>query len=432
MKFYKHSLLGFLFVCQSASAWAEAAQSLNLEDALQAAVTRNPQLKAARAQLNVSQAAIRTASARLNPVFSSDNGIAEGTSRVGIEQTIELGGKRKNRIALAMAQRDAVFSLYNTRFLDIRSDVRRVYTQLYNAQEKQLTYENILQVTQELVNIAKMRQKAGDIATLDVLQTEIVNVNAQNDLQTIVQDVVLNRNRLNALLRQPLHTNTVLTAPSTVPQLMPSPNTLPSNTNPTVLKAAINQWDGDSESLIQLAYQRRPELQQINRNLVVTQREMAVAKGNRIPNLALTAGPDIVYKNLNNSANQTSVFFTGTLEIPLFNRQQGPIQEALAKGVQLQEEAEALKTTISLEVSNALYSYGMNLKRVQRYEQILLPYSTTVVQKSKRAFQEGKSSILTPINAQQAYINTRIGYLQALQDTQNSISDLERAIGAGL
>ena len=407
-------------------------ETLNLDDALQIAIKNNAQLKAARAQLNISEAAITTAGARPNPILLSDNGIAEGTSRVGIEQVLELGGKRHHRIALAKAQRDAAISQLNTRILDLRTDVRKVYTQLYNAQERQQAYQNILKVSQELVNVAKKREEAGDIAKLDVLQTEIVSVNVQNDLQTVAQDVVLNRNRLNALLKQPLKTSVVLSPPSLTPRLAlttPSPEKPPTG---TVLQASVNHMEMDLDSLIQEAYQRRPELQQINRNLVVTQQEMAIAKANRVPNLTLTAGPDIVYKNLNNTANQTSVFVTGMLEIPVFNRQQGPIREALAKQSQLEQEAEASKINIALEVTNAYDAYQMNLERTERYEKTLIPTSMTVAEKSRRAFEEGKASILIPINAQQAFINTKLGYLLALQDMQNAISDLERAVGAGL
>ena len=53
-------------------------------------------------------------------------------------------------------------------------------------------------------------------------------------------------------------------------------------------------------------------------------------------------------------------------------------------------------------------------------------------EKAQRAFQEGKSSILFPINAQQAYVKTRLGYLQSLRDYQQAITDLEQAIGGGL
>lgn len=411
------------------SGWSEPVQSLNIDQAIDLALTNSPQLQAARAQLGVSEAAIVTAGARLNPSLMSDNGIAEKTYRFGVEQTIELGGKRRQRVSLAQAQRDVMLSEINTRILDLRNDVRRAYTQLYNAQERQRNSENILQVSQELVTIAQKREKAGDIAQLDVLQTDIVRVNAQNDLQSVTADVLNARTRLNALLNQPVNTVLTLAPPNTSPQLA-LPQVTPPATPQTgpVLQGSVNQLDADLDSLIQEALNRRPEMQQITRNIEVTQRQLRLARVNRIPNLSLAAGPDIV----TGDEGEFNAFFIANVEIPLFNRQQGPIREALARRAQLEQEQAALKNRIASEVTTAYTSFQMNQARIQRYETQLLPMSVAVVDKSRRAFQEGKTSILTPIQAQQAYINTRLGYLQALQDYQNAISDLERAVGTGL
>jgi outer membrane protein TolC len=45
------------------------------------------------------------------------------------------------------------------------------------------------------------------------------------------------------------------------------------------------------------------------------------------------------------------------------------------------------------------------------------------------SFKEGKSNILTSLNAQEAYINTKLGYIQVVTDYENSLSNLERALG---
>lgn len=423
------SSLMLLVACQAA--WAEPVSTLTLEQAIRTAIGNNPQVKAVRARLGVSEAEILTAGMRLNPSLMSDNGIAEKTYRLGLEQTIELGGKRKRRVALARAQREAVRMEINTQLLDLRTDVRRAYTQLYNAQERQRIYENILQVSQELVDIAQKREKAGDISRLDVLQTNIVRVNANNELQTAAIELINARNRLNALLYQPLATTLSLTAPSTNPQLneAPAPTSIEPKSGSVVLKGAVNQVDADLDSLIQMALTRRPEVQQNLRELDVTRFQTALARANRIPNLTLAVGPDYVAEP---DQQEINAFIIGNLELPLFNRQQGAIVEAQARRTQLEQEQEALKNRIRLEVTSAYTSFKGNQERIQRYETQLLPYAVAVVDKSRQAFTEGKTTILTPILAQQAYMNTRLGYLQALIDFQNTISDLERAVGAGL
>jgi cobalt-zinc-cadmium efflux system outer membrane protein len=400
--------------------------TLTVDQAIEAAIKNNPQIQATQARLGVSEAEILTAGARLNPAVVSDNGIAEKTYRLGVEQTIELGGKRKRRVAVAQAQRETVKAEINTALLDLRSEVRRAYTSLYNLQERQVTLENILQVAQELVTIAQKREQAGDISVLEVLQTDILRVNAQNDLQTLSVEVMNAKNRLNALLNQPLASTVTLAPPNTAPQVTA---TKAPPTTPGTLQGRVSETGMNLDDLIDQALTRRPEIQLNLRNIELSRLQASLSRANRIPNLSLTVGPDYVAEP---GQKEFNAFIVGTLEIPVFNRQQGPIQEAIARQNQFQKEQAALKNRVPLEVTNAYNAFKAIQDRIKRYETVLLPMSVAVTDKSRRAFQEGKTSILTPIQAQQAYMNTRLGYLQALSDFQNSISDLERAIGAGL
>jgi cobalt-zinc-cadmium efflux system outer membrane protein len=162
--------------------------------------------------------------------------------------------------------------------------------------------------------------------------------------------------------------------------------------------------------------------------LTVVEKQLVLAKSNRIPNLTIATGFD----KTTGEGGQNSIFAMGNLELPLFNRQQGPIKEALAKKAQLEAEQQTLKNQLSLEVTNAYTAVQAHQQRVANYETQLLPKANQLVEKARRSFEEGKVSVLTPINAQQAFINNHLGYLQAMQDLQNAISDLERAIGVAL
>ena len=383
------------------------AETLSLENAIGIALDRNPAVKALQARLDVSDAEIQTAGARLNPALVSDNGIAEKTYRLGIEQTFELGGKRKRRIELARLNRNVVDGEVRKAVLNIRTDVRKAFTQLYSAQQRQLALREILLTTGKLLLVAEQREKAGDISQLDVLQAEVAMVNAKNDFLTAQAHVVQAKNALNTLLYSPLESDVQLDAPTTVPVGL---NTI---TQSSLIETGLNQ---------------RPELYQNQQSLLAADKQKAIARANRVPNLSLTAGPDLVA----GSDRSLNAFIVGNMQLPLFNRQQGPIQEALARRKQLLLEQEALKNTIRLEISNAFNQFVASQQRVERYEADLIPMAKRVSDKSRRSFEVGKTALLISLNAQQAFINTKLGYLQSLQDLQNAVSDLERAVGVGL
>lgn len=405
---------------------AESLQSLTLDQALEIGVKNNPGLKATQARLGISDAEIITAGTRLNPSFVTDNGIAEKTYRIGIEKTFELGKKRQKRVAMVEAQRQELLAEINTKVLDIRSEVRRAYTQLYNLQERQRRFQKLLQLTESLLEIAQKREAAGDIPQLDVLQAELAVLNTKNDLQTLVNQTIQARNTLNLLLNKPIGVSIQLAPPSTFPEGISGRIALDTAEKPFSSLGNITQLDMDADRLVQHSLSNRPELQQNLLQIETVKRQLDLAHANRIPNLTLAGGPDLVFEEEGNY----NLFIVGNLELPLFNKQKGPIQEALARKTYLEQEQEALKNRISIEIANAYSAFVLNKERINQFETEILPKSLEILQKSKLGFEVGKVPILVPINAQQSYINTQITYLQALLEYQNAISDLERAVGS--
>ncbi len=416
--------------CCLSLVFAEPIETLTLDKAFEIAIQNNLQLKAVQAKLGISEAEIKTAKARPNPNFVSNGGVAQDTYQIGIQQTIELGGKRRRRTAVAKAQWNVVQSEIDEALLSLRTAVRQAYTLLYLTQERQEAYNAILYNTEKLLTITQKREQAGDIAKLDILQADITVVNAKNDLQTLVSQRIEARNQLNTLLNQPLETMLTLIPPTVFLQLMRNTTPSPEKTEVGALKVEIRKTDFNLDHLIERALENRPEIQQNQKAQNVARQKLALAKANRIPNLSLSSGADIVVPGGNE--NQYNMFFATKMAIPILNRQQGPIQKALAEEVQLQSEQNALRNKIKLEVTNAYNAFFAHQDRVLRYETELFPKAQHIVEKSRRSFEEGKSSILIPLNAQQAYINTRLGYLQAMMDMQNAVSDLEKSVGTGL
>lgn len=418
------AVIAFFTVSSAALCQTEqsTSQPLTLNQAVSVALTNNASLQATRARLGVSQAEIISAAARMNPALVTDNGVAEKTYRLGLQQTFQLGGKVRRRINVARAQQTVVTSQINTAVLDLRTEVRRAYAQLFNNQQRLTTYEEIVATTTKLLDISQRRESAGDISKLDVLQVELVQVSARNDYETAAYQVVLARNNLNNLLNHDLGEEVSLRNP-------PAPTIPAEQTSPKVLKGSVVETDVNLQQLLERALPNRPELQENASNIEVANRQEALARANRIPNLTVTAGPDLVTEA---SQKEVNVFLVADLELPILYRQQGEIQQAMAKRQQYQRERDALRRRIILEVTNAYRAFVANQARINRYETELLPKASMAVEKSRRSFEVGKSPILFAITAQQAYTNTRLSYIQALLDYQNVISDLERALGTGL
>ncbi len=408
--------------------WAAAADTLTLEKAFQKALQSNPALQAKRAELLVKEAEIVTASARLNPSIISDNGVAEKTYRLGVEQTIQLGGKRHKQMELAKARRDILLAEIQTSAQHLRTEVRKAYTHLYDAQQRLETAEDIAGTNQRLMIVAEKREEAGEVASLDVQYSKLAFLKAKNNAYMAFGDVVTTRTTLNALLGIPLATVWDLTRPTVIqPEANYVSNT--DNLDDLLLQGDVTIQQATLEHLVKQALENRPELHQNLRELTASDRQLALAKANRLPDVSLTVGPDLVAEPLQ---RQLNVFAIANVPVPLFNRQQGPIQEAKAQKIQLEAEQVALKNKVVLEVTNAYSRFTVNRQRIRQYEKELLPTAERVLILSRQSFEVGKSGIYLPLAAQESYMKTRVEYLQALDEFQDSISDLERAVGKPL
>ena len=391
------------------------AEILTLNQAVNLALSNNQKLQAAQAMLGISEARIIIAKTLKNPALVTDNGTAEKTYRSGIEQTFEIDGKRKKRTNLAKAEKEVVENEIKTIVLDLKSNVRKSYIRLFNAQQKFSASNDILNISNELVEIAKKRNLAGDIAELDVIQAENLQVNAKNDLETARLGINQAFNELNMFVNQVLDTDLQLEKPILIDALF-----------------TINGTEKSIDELLSEAYESRPEIRKIQKSLEASDRMMAVVKANRIPNLTVAVGPDLVTPGGEGAVqknNITGVFVVGRVDLPVFNRQQGQIKEVEAQILQQQKELSAMQNQITYEIKDTVSKIKINSSKIQLYENEIIPKSQSVVDKSRRSFQEGMSSIIIPISAQQSYINTRFGYIQVLTDYQNSISDLERNLG---
>lgn len=385
---------------------------LPLEKALQLAIEKNPQWQAAKAQLGLNDAELIRARLRPNPSLVQDSGIAEKTYRLGLEQTFELGGKRARRLAVARSERDIVLQGLYGQLLNLRAQVRSAYCRLFDIRNRLAAFDDLRVTTERLLAIAQRREQLGDIPQVDVLQVEIAFLSLDNEREALLSEQRTASAALNALLNQPLDTPISVTTP-----------TLGSLSGMAGGQEAMNLSDLIDEALV-----NRPERLQALREADLARKKRALARISRVPNLSLTAGPDWVTGN----DGGVSVFVIANLELPVWNRQQAAFAEADALAALARFNRLAIENRVILEVTQAFHALRARQQQLSRYESLLMPKADQVLIKSRRAFEEGKTSVILPLNAQQAYIQTRLGYLRTLSELQEAVTELERALGAGL
>lgn len=377
---------------------------------------QHPKIKALAAQRAVLDAQVLTARSSIpNPSLLSDNGTAEYTYRLGISQTLELGGKRRRRVDVASSRHGVLDAELRILAASLRAEARRTYMEAYFAQEREKQLIALIGSVDYLLRVADARP--GDIPAADLLEARITRLKARQALEQAKFEHLQADIRLNNLLGNDPNVELDLASPA---------------------RDQPPRWldgDGDDdwreeflaayELLIDEALRQRPELARLKRAREVLGREERLARANRAPNMSLSAGPDYVP----GGRPQVGAFVMVGLELPIFNRQQGPLAEARARRDQLDKEEDAQVHEIARQLADAVAFACFQRAQLRLYERELMPTADAVYDDALRAFLDQKAPFLVPVRAQEGRVLVYLEHLRALASYHAALAGVEQALG---
>lgn len=393
-------------------------QNWTLQQVVRAVERNHPRLRAEQARRGVTDADVLTARWSIpNPMVMSDNGTAEYTYRLGVTQKLELGGKRRRRVDLAMARYAVLDADLRVVAAGLRADARRTYMEAFFAQEREKTLIELIQSVDELLKIADDRP--GDIPKSDVLEVRIIRLKARQALETSKFEHLQADVRLNNMLGNDASVELVLASPAR-------------DRPPPWLDLKNDDWRneflGAYQSLLQLALQNRPELARVLRERDILAQEERLRRRERVPDLVVSVGPDFVpapdYSYVN-----PGVFAMLTVDVPLFNRQQGPIASVRARRAQLGLAGDAVRTDIAREVADAVAFACFQQSQLRLYERELVPAADAVYADALAAFMANQTPFLVVVRAQESRVLTRLEYFRALAAYHAGLAAVEQALG---
>jgi cobalt-zinc-cadmium efflux system outer membrane protein len=400
---------------------------LSLSEAFEQADLRNPELIAARRNVELSRAEITIAGAIPNPQVAVQSGFGyvysdqANPSQVGINQLIELGGKRNARLGLATSQVQLAQLQLDALRWSIRSQVRRAYAELAAAEAQARAVEQQVALVQRLVDIARRRFEAGASpqaellqAQLSLSQTETLRIQALGQIQGAR---ILLATLLGVTVPQEIDVRDkgLFDLSISKTELVPEPS------------AQLPPVD----ALLERAYAQRLDLLAANQQITVARERLNVAQSLRTPDLQLSAG--YLFTTLSNGQPQGSGAFFGVgVNAPVFYSFQGELARAQVSIDQSNLQVSALRTRIAAEVRTAYQSLLVSRENIRKYQTQLLPSSREVLSLAQESYQVGKTGLASAIIAQQADQQIRSGYLSAVVAYQSAWADLERAVGGPL
>ncbi len=405
--------------------------SLTIGQAMNETLINSPRAAAVRFNLGVTRSELIRATEMPNPTIFMDSGYkAEFTYRYGASIPVQMPWKLVFRILAAKKQiKQTDFEIRNALW-QLRGDIRHAYTELVVAQETYETLVDLYELSARLYEVAGKRFQAGDVPELDVLKARLLA--GQNAIERDVgaRRVVQARQSLAILLGRKVET------PVEVPRL-----------SPFKLKAEIidllpdfNKEMPKLDLLLAAAKQNRLELKVLNQSIAAAKAQLRNAYGEVLPDPTLGIGSSVVNgpgldpRTIQpGDALPRNVFHGYFVQVfqplPIFDLNQGDISKYRATIRQLNAQITSQQNVIEQEVSAAYQKVLASRQRIQTYQEKLLNDSNEVARLSRRSYEVGQSDITSTLLTQQANIQIRNQYLDAVNSYQQAFTDLEQSIG---
>lgn len=345
-------------------------QELRLEVAVQQAFARNPEIRAAVARLGEARGRLTDAETYpYNPTAQGQAASRRGGGQssvdfeVGVGQQIEIAGQRGDRIDTARAELAAERArlLRAQRLLAAR--VHLAFVAALEARELLEVSRSDVELARRLYDLAQRRLDRGAGTRLDVnvAAAELGRAEARYQAAQAVYQAQ------RATLAEAMGLETFLPLPQG--ELHVSLDALPS-----------------LEQLVESARAHRADLQVLRDLEAASLARHELARSEAWPDLTLEAFAG------HEEASDTIIGGRLSVPIPLFNRNQGRVEETRAQIARVQAERHAGELSVWQEVVAAHARYETSLRTIERLRELVFGTLEQNMELLKRSFEAGKAT----------------------------------------
>lgn len=384
---------------------------------------RRADLLAARQRLAIAEGRLIQAGLRPNPTLDSEYGSArflgggaESEFAAGISQVFETGGKRRKRVAVARTELEQVRAEVLALERQFAAEIRAGYVRALAAARQLDVLERLIAANEELVRITNERLKEGDVAPLDLnlvrLETDRLRAQVIRTRAELEGELISLRALVGFEMTEPL-------------RIAPLPD------RPPRLDLSVTE-------LTEIALRERADLRAARLGEELGAARIQLARSLAVPNVAgsvrysrerrITDLPEVLGVG---SVGQTDnvLRFGVSVEIPIFNKNQGEIASAVGEREQFVRQREFLEATIKRDVALAYRRYRAAAEALVLYTTQIVPRAEENLRSVRAAYNLGEFSVFDIVNEQRRLIESETGYNEALRDYYAALAELERSLG---
>ena len=376
------------------------------------ALTLNPELRAKRAEVGEAQAALITAGLWPNPEVGLGvrPGI-DGSSGTVIEADalfqLLWPGERDARKKVTKARSEEVRAEVVGEEFRVVAEVRQQRLAVLAADRTVALFEEAVDLRQRALDLVRRQREIGEATVLATSATELELAEAQRDLRQAKFQFDSEQRELTRLLGLPPEYRLNLTGLG----------------NPLTITVYEEVTDDDLDRRLLAG---RLELRAKAAAHRQAEQELRLAVLQQYPRLGVGPGFE---RELEGGK---SLGLALSLELPLFNRNQGEIAEKRAARDRIHAEYAALLHRLRAEAFVARAAVRTSKGEVEAQEKDILPLLRRNQELFEGAYRAREINIIDWITAQQRAVEARREHLEALVHYRRSVIQLEAATGRPL
>jgi cobalt-zinc-cadmium efflux system outer membrane protein len=373
-----------------------------LRKAVEQALAHHPELAVANAEVDALGGASLQARARPNPELAFTQEGTKSPSRtttVQINQPIELGGKRQARMTAVESAAELARADLSARRHAIAAAVVTAFFDVLIIQERLRLSETALELSQRSSLATSQRVKAGKLSPVEETKANVSEANVRIELAQVRSESSAARARLASAMGSPV--------------------------GPYVLERRLDELPPiQNYEGFQAQLDRSPALQRAEMEVRRRKALTAVENARRISDITVSLGA-----KRDQEQGRTQAVIGLSIPLPLFDRNEGNILEALKREDKARLELASTRVQLESEAIQARERLSSARAEAQSLAADVVPGAQSAYDAATKGFELGKFSFLEALDAQRTLLQARSQYLKALAEAHRANAELNRILG---
>ena len=393
-----------------ATAAGEVVGGLTLESLESMALAANPSIARAAAAVAAAQGAALQAGLPFNPVVGYEGqqlGSGGAAEQHGLLVGQEFLRHEKRTLSREVACREVQMAQYRLAAQRARvvTDVRMAFYRVVRAQRQIDMSADLLRISEQAHKAASALMEAKEIARTDVLQAQIEVEVARTALQSAHNQHASAWSQLAAVSGQSSLAVTPLSGDLFAPPA-----------------------EFEFDSVLGWLRGQSPEISvavvNVERARFNLQRQIVEPR----PNVSVQS----LYNFVDNGIGGKPDAALGlSIPVPLWNRNQGAIQQARYEVVVAQQSLQQLELALQQRLAPVYERYANAKNLVQQYGQTILPAAAEALQLTQKTFEVGEIGFTNLLIVQRSYRQQQVVYLEAAEALRLSEAEINGLLLSG-